>query len=532
MNIEIKGKEAINILEQNSLKTYINNIDEDQWIDIYNNKGFGYLCIYSALIPKSRLEDSLNDPCWDLSITNGLPSCWQNGEDIVTYERYGNWNKVEPLVIIRDFHNIKDSYYEISEEFRHFHNLYHDKINDKYIYIDEYGNEDDVILCEKTRVKARLKFLKQFLAIKEMDLAILFDNVVYSPLSLENLGIEAKENIFKSDNMCYLHNIRENTSFKDQGLSSSRLLGKKIIKGFKKEHSGIWPYNENKEKKFVDFIVGECSETGNDIIAACDPYGAYDYLTPLYFKKEVLAKYYNNPSKYSVSDSYLSCGSLWGLQIDDNHEKYISVYLGDIGKSLSYEEQQYWKNFNINTKAGISEVRFKRDFLVEFTEPTNKASLFRHKFVELQKDWKHKYSWELFKELHENDSYHFKTLRIPLNNTDVEFDGQVFSLVKIIIDSLNEKELNINDKNDLKGSISKLENFLNENNFKNFEEHIAFLRDLQDLRSSSVAHRKGKNYDKKIVEKFSLNTKEKIEVFKEILEKMNLFIGHLIESIS
>lgn len=32
-----------------------------------------------------------------------------------------------------------------------------------------------------------------------------------------------------------------------------------------------------------------------------------------------------------------------GLRLDDNHEKYISVYLGDIGKSLSYEEQQYWK---------------------------------------------------------------------------------------------------------------------------------------------------------------------------------------------
>lgn len=62
---------------------------------------------------------------------------------------------------------------------------------DKYIYIDEYGNEEDVILCEKTRVTVRLKFLKQFLAIKEMALAT-FDIVVYSPLSIMEtaLGLE------------------------------------------------------------------------------------------------------------------------------------------------------------------------------------------------------------------------------------------------------------------------------------------------------------------------------------------------------
>ena len=53
-----------------------------------------------------------------------------------------------------------------------------------------------------------------------------------------------------------------------------------------------------------------------------------------------------------------------------------------------------------------------------------------------------------------------------------------------MIDSLNEKEIVKQFKNptDLKGGISKLEYWLSELNFPDYQQQIKFLRNLQELR--------------------------------------------------
>ena len=90
-------------------------------------------------------------------------------------------------------------------------------------------------------------------------------------------------------------------------------------------------------------------------------------------------------------------------------------------------------------------------------------------------------------------------------------------MVKIFIDSLNEKEiergLNI-AKKDPKG-IDKLGEFLNTKGGR-FVGMIEFLRDLQDLRSTGVAHLKGSNYEK-IKQEFSIGQKDLSQVFDDIL---------------
>lgn len=117
-----------------------------------------------------------------------------------------------------------------------------------------------------------------------------------------------------------------------------------------------------------------------------------------------------------------------------------------------------------------------------------------------------------------NDEYHFKTLRIPLTDEQNEFDEQVLSLTKLLIDSLNEKEFAIgsDSKKGSKG-IDKLENFLRSKGVI-FEGMIEFLRDLQSLRSSGVAHLKGKKYSK-IKKTFGIDQKSLPQVFNDILIK-------------
>jgi hypothetical protein len=64
--------------------------------------------------------------------------------------------------------------------------------------------------------------------------------------------------------------------------------------------------------------------------------------------------------------------------------------------------------------------------------------------------------------------------------------------------SLNEEQLSLGiiiDKKEPRG-LDKLEAFLFSKGLSS-HEMIEFLRNLQSLRSSSVAHRNGKNYEKK-----------------------------------
>jgi hypothetical protein len=70
----------------------------------------------------------------------------------------------------------------------------------------------------------------------------------------------------------------------------------------------------------------------------------------------------------------------------------------------------------------------------------------------------------------------------------------------------------------LKVGISRLEYVLKQQSIEGFEGHIQFLRKLQNLRSSSAAHRKGKHY-KKIASDFDIGNKDLVTVFEGILKK-------------
>lgn len=90
---------------------------------------------------------------WDLTIGHGLPGFTQSYSSGRTKTRYDRFEtkSVEPLVFNRSFHGIKPGQIELLEEFRHFHNLYHDRRNDRYIHIDERGEEDVVVEVNEAR---------------------------------------------------------------------------------------------------------------------------------------------------------------------------------------------------------------------------------------------------------------------------------------------------------------------------------------------------------------------------------------------
>ena len=506
-----KMTEMITLYRQNSLK-----VKTDHYI-------------FSGLLPCDQVEKIFSD---EQHISDGVESVWVEpmaycppGENDVRYFRWGideNIYGSEPLVIGRQFSEIKESYFEISEEFRLFHNLYHDRKTDTYIKIDDAGNETTVAIVESNKVQIRLKEIRQFLAVKEMYLSLLFEFNVYSRYSLEELGLSEFEQCdFKRKGlMCWTYDRWNIPVQKFQSIS--RLRARKLIEPLPKSKSGFGAFAE--ELKYVEFIV-DVDENGDEVYHTCDPYKldtAWKY-TIVHFRKQVLEKYSTvEPSKYYVKNSMVGC-KMWSMKIDDDHRDKVCVCLRDLC-SLPYSEQIYWKSYNIPPEGGVSESFYRRMVQGEWVNSSQPDILFKQSYEQLQKVCDECLDWQLLKPLSPEDEYRFQRLRVPVNNEQSHFDDLVQDLQTILVESINVKPLKrplpAAKKADLKckGSIEILKAALNFHSVEDADHRVSFLQKLQALRSEGSSHRKGRGYQK-IANYFGVDSLGHQEAFAEILKQ-------------
>jgi hypothetical protein len=500
--------------------------------------------IYCALIPSFQIQDSLADSTWDLEFSRGMPSgitYHKQGELQREYLRYGVDNGVEPLIIDRNFHRLREDYREISEEFRLFHELYHDRKTDQYLKMDDAGNEEVVAVVKPDHIQIRLKEIRQFLAIKEMHLAIQFVFSETSLHSLEELELQAGDENKQNGLMCWMRRYGDLNGTANCW-AFSRLVGKRLVEPLPKAKSGFWPFAEETEEKYEEFII-DVDENGDEIYATCNPHGGIEYLTPVHFSKKVLDKYYQEPRKYSVEDTYFGCGSLWGAYIDNHHKDRVCMWLGDLGRDLPNSEQQHWRLHNIPPTDGISKTFFDRQLGAQFKNSDMPEHIFEQRYRDLQKVSQDNLGEQWLLPLNTADTFHLQGMRIPATDEQRDFDEVVLSLTKVLIDSLNEaylkkmipfeKRKKFKDKH----GISGLEAALHLNGITDGDDHLDFLRKLQGLRSSGSAHRKGRNYEK-IAKHFGIENQNLRDVFTGILNSatnvLNFFIilvksGHIRE---
>ncbi|WP_323594238.1 hypothetical protein [Aliarcobacter butzleri] len=498
------------------LKTVFININFDK----------GYFTIYPYFFMSNKEEDFTQHSDWIGSFESGTPSIvefYNNGKKTIKYYQYGEEDDIFPLIYLRKFHSIKESYIDIIQEFILYFNLYRDGNN--FIQIDDGGNEHIVIIIDSDKeVKIKTSLLMEFMNVKNYSLSLNFDFLEY----------EYKEDfLLNLTNSKYDYYKDENEFGKFQSLR-----GKKIIRK---------PMQlKKKDKEYENFIIG-VDEYGENIEFSCNHntlsnyFGANKdnphYLTPIFFKKEVLIKYYSQTEKYSVCDGTLQCGGMWILRLDMNNPKYITAYLGDLGRDLPYSEQKYWKSFNIIPNGKISEVEFRRSFMAEFTNPTDMVLIFKELFCKVNKYWNGKYEFNLFNPLNEADEHYYKSLRIPLTNEQKDFDEQLSSISKIILESINIKEINkyfrqnsINVIDNLKG-INRLKLYIESIGYdkRETESNIGYFNMLYDLRSKMTAHRKSEKDVQKELEKHNLSNKDNIEKIEIIVKKVNETLTWLIK---
>lgn len=501
------------LLQQDLIADFIPHIKNAPWQIVYaiDDKHPDRFAIFSALLESQAVKEALGKDSWDLLIGDSLPGfsqSWQGGKKTTTYHRFGT-EGVRPLVIYRTFHGAWPSYLELCEEFRHFYNLAEDRERKVFLDFDESGYEIEVARVAESEVKVNWKYLRQFLAATQLYLAIYFESVRYSQLPLESVPKE-KRHLNASEGMIrYSLHVAE-CNFQEGYSTFSRLLGKVLIAPPPIEQCGKWLYDET-EEQYVSFIIGtNLDGTAKEFTSnpeklsnffGANP-GAPHYLTPVYFRREVLQKYYNEPERYSVKDGYLRCLGLWGIQIDNNHPTHVVVFLGDLGQHLPYREQLHWRQFNVQPPldAGVSETCLRRSFLAQFAEPESVDLIFREEYGRLNTAWRNRFGWPLFLDLRAGDEHILHAIRIPVTNSQSELDQQILWLAKLLVDSLNEEELSkaVSDKGDNGKGIKRFESFLQCKGFGHTEETIQFWKDLQGLRSSGAAHRKGEAYQKKM----------------------------------
>lgn len=468
---------------------------------------------FCALVPISLMSSLLLKDGWDFCLGDGFPSVWAHYERGEVSKRvycpFGNEDGIEPLVIYRSFHGIREDFFEVAQEFRLYHNLYAEPSRKRYLHFNRDGDESEAVRYGDDFVEIRTDLLLRYCAIKQMALAIYVESFRHSARTLEELGLKEMRSPVSGKAFQYRIAVVSDDSFLTKEFKTlGGLLGKKyILPGTILDEEA-----EENDEFYQEFVIG-ADALGQSAKHTCDPdkianyFGknpdAPNYLTSVFFRAEVLLKYYADPQKYSVEDGYLRCGGLWGVRIDNDHPDYVVVWLGDLGRDLSENERNYWLSFNIPPEGRkISKTNFQRAFLANPTDPQKPDLIFKQEYNRFNCMFHEANGWDFFLPLHDDDKHFLTGLRLLSKDNQAEFDSQLIALTKVLVDSLNEKKITkgLASLTDTDKGITKLEKFFEERRATGYEQHIKFLRVLQDLRSKSAAHRKGSNYDKLIAD--------------------------------
>lgn len=452
--------------------------------------------LWCQLIPESEQSRALAAPDQLQEPTFGQPGFVLFGDERrPSYFQFGDDTDDEPLVIRRDYHGLEPETLDISQEFCLYHNLYRES-DGNYVRFNDAGNKEPVVRYEPDgRVLIRTLELKQYLAAKSMVLVVHFDferKFMSSSNTVDAKPVDKVQRETDSIIQLVINPLRS-----DSKTTIAMIYGNKIIQGCALEECGQYPYESVPQHE--SFEVG-VNASGHPILKEADTndLSIGEFVTPVFFTTEVLVKYRNNPDKYQIEDGFMHCAGLWSLRLDNDRSDYVVVLLGDLGL-LPASEQKYWRSFNVAPDGTWSTTAATRGVLGQFADPTSPDLVFKQEYRRFREDWQQRYDWDLLRPLPAGDQHCLGGLTIPPTDSQHEFDTQVQGLTKVLVESLNDKELAKHVTSPMEQdakSITKLNLFLKDQCIHDYEPQIEYLRNLQDLRSKGSAHLKGTDYEK------------------------------------
>lgn len=464
------------------------------WTTVYQlrNDPYSAPAIFSCLADVKYDSEILNGTDWIRNADEFNPGFCETSTE--TYYETGRGDGYDFLVKEVYFHALETAQLHINQEFILLFELFRGE-DGCYYAIDECGREEKVIDITEKSVIFKTSYIMRYIAAKQM----LYVQFVDSRRSSNSSYPRGVEQIFEEDNRGNSHHYKIwYQSTKSQDYLFSMLFARSIVRPKSVSECKIWPYDREVDEQFPEFIVAELPD-GSYKRFSCDPsklgnyFGANPdaphYLTPVYFKADVLDRYRNDPH-FKVTERRLSCGTQWSVEIDNVIPSRVMVYLGDLGRDLPQGERGHFLTYEISpTDQRVSETAFAEDFLCSFDAPLGPISGLFIARDKLNNVWTAGFGHPLYRPLHSDEGDMEKLIRIPSGNGRQEFDTIILNLTKYCVDYIDETAL-ISTKQ--AGGINKLEATLSK---MGITFDLTPLRDLQNVRSACMAHAKGKKYE-------------------------------------
>ena len=367
-------------------------------------------------------------------------------------------------------------------------------------YLNHAGREQELIRWdvapEKWKVEVRALELRQYLSARAQDAIVQVDIVT----KRDRPKFDRVDDEFANDWAHFgLHILHETSMLKRPAFS--RLLGQYIVSGLANSRVPRWQ-ERCEERVYPEFIYSVDAETGQPLKHHCDHHqlGTYfdkddsrlHYLTPVYFKREVLQPYAAQPSRYRLSVTRLECLDLWGMDISINSVGLVEAYLGDLGRDLPSDEWSHWVAYNVIPEGKMEEGRFRRDFLGQWASPKDPAGDLRRARARAATSSEALLGTPIWKPLDRDVTAEFESIIGPLTDEPNALGPNLLLLAKALVDAIDPIPLKTYLATHEKGeqSLQLLRRFVTE--LGDDGDATEILRALQGFRSAGgVAHLAG-----------------------------------------
>ena len=378
-------------------------------------------------------------------------------------------------------------------------------IDSGWRYLNRAGREQELIRWERTedswKIEVRALEFRTYLADSGRDAMIQFDYVT----KIDHEEFDRIDDKFNNSWATFdFHCLHDRSMIQHEAFS--RIMGRYKISGLKTSQLPRWE-ERAEEREYPTFIYRVDEASGRPLTHTCDPdeLGTYfdkdgtrlHYLTPIYFKREVLQPYAAEPTRYRLSSNRLSCLDLWGIDIAFNSIGLVEVYLGDIGRDLPTDEWGHWRSYNVPPEGKMDEGRFRRDFLAQWANSPDATRDLRRSRDRAASISRLLLGASIWKPLTGDIKAEFDSLIGPVTEDSTSLGPSLLTLTKAMVDAIDPAPLKAVLEQHEKGeqSLRLLQRYVQQ--LGGHKDTTAILFDLQNFRSKGgVAHLAGSHKEK------------------------------------
>ena len=436
----------------------------------------------------------------------------EDAHGVPRYTRHGRADDMRPVVVLSSHDGVLPKMLpQVLEEFRHFHNLWQDPSGSLHKKLLPDGSEEEVCKVNERHVRIRTTFLRRFQAATQLCLVRFVDSIIRTPnhrqWTTEALAPLCRTEL--TDSCTWRREIRLDIR---SGDVLSRIRAKTITAPPPRDQCGARPWDApTARRSHRRFIVAE-TLTGDQIEHTCDPDSLsgpeigsdlpLGELTPVFFDRKVLQRYYEDPQKYRVEDGCVSCGALWSLSIDNNHAEHVVVPICYLGLELPEREQDHWKVHNIAPPgSGLSRTSRRRWIQGEWAEPDSPEWQFKQCYDAFRSQCRRRLGWDLWRDAADDDGHPLQQrVRMPLASTAEELNNQMRRLDLLLVEAINTKKLKQElgpDRPAARGSFPLLEAWFTKIGYPHTQRDVEFLRRIHKLRNAA-SHRNSSSASNKM----------------------------------